>query len=104
MAVTVTVAELETAIEVDTATATRLLAVAAALVDKAAPAAPGPVQNEAAIRVAGWLAEAPASGLRREVVGPVSSAFSPAMTGALRASGAMSLLAPFKRPRAAVVG
>ena len=64
MAVTITAAELAEAVGVDSTTATRLLAVAAALVNRYAPDAPHAISNEAAIRTAGWLAEQPAAAIR----------------------------------------
>ena len=103
MAVTITAAELAEAVGVDSATAVRLLSVATALVTRYAPAAPTAVQNEAAIRFAGWVAESPASGARSESIGDISTAFSPAMTGGLRASGAMALLSGWKIRRAGAV-
>ena len=72
-------------------------------VERYAPAAPSAIQNEATIRFAGWLKEAPASGARSESVGDISPTFSPAMTGGLRASGAMGLLAPWKIRRAGAI-
>ena len=89
--------------EDDAATVQRLGTVAAALVENFAPDAPQPVKNEATIRTAGWLREAPASGARREDIGDVSTAWSPNATGGLRASGAMSLLSPWKVRRAGAV-
>ena len=100
MAVTLTAAELAQTVGVDSATATRLLSVATALVTKYAPDAPDAISNEAAIRTAAWLNEAPASGVRSESIGDVSTVFSPMATGALRASGAMAMLSVFKRRRA----
>ena len=82
----------------------RLLAVAAALVTRFAPTAPEPVQNEAALRCIGWLSEAPASGVRSQKTGPFEWDYSPHVTGALRASGAMSLLGPWKVRRAGAIG
>ena len=64
-------------------------AAAAALVEKYAPDAPQAIKDEAVTRSAGWLAEAPAGGQRRENTGDVDTAFTPAATGALRASGGM---------------
>ena len=55
MAVTLNSAELAEAIGTDSKTATRLLAVSSALVERFAPRAPGSISNEAAIRTAGWL-------------------------------------------------
>ena len=103
MAVTLTAAELAEAVGVDSVTATRLLAVATELVTRFAPGAPDAIQGEAVLRVSGWLNEAPASGARSESIGDISTAFSPAMTGGLRASGAMALLSPWKIRRAGPV-
>ena len=66
MAVTLTVAQLEAALGIDTEQATRLLGVATELVDRYAPGAPETVKNEAAIRCAGWLAEQPHAAIRSE--------------------------------------
>ena len=100
MAVTITAAELAPALAVNQALAARLLPVASALVERFAPAA---IANEALIRVAGWLVEAPSLGARREELGDIATNWSPAATGALRASGAMGLLSPWKVRRAGVV-
>ena len=86
------------------ALATRLLAVASALVTRFAPSAPDAIHNEAALRCIGWLAEAPASGIRGQETGPFKWEYSPHLTGALRASGAMSLLSPWKVRRAGAIG
>ena len=88
------------AVSIDAADAARLVPVVIALVDRFAPDAPDAIRKEAAIRVAGWLYESPSSGIRRESVGPMDVSFSPTMTGALRASGAMALLGPWKVRRA----
>ena len=81
----------------------RIGSTAAALVERYAPGAPQAVRNEAAARCAGWLFEAPASGARMEAQGEVRTAFSPAATGALRSSGAMGLLSPWKVRRAGAI-
>ena len=75
MAVTVTSAELAEAVGVDSATATRLLAVATALVTQYAPDAPGAIANEGAIRCAGWLAEQPAASITGETEGDVRTSY-----------------------------
>ena len=103
MAVTITAAELAEAVGVDSTTATRLLAVATELVNRYAPDAPDAIANEGATRCAGWLSEAPASGVRSESIGDISTTFSPMATGGLRASGAMALLSPWKIRRAGPV-
>ncbi len=90
--------------EDDDATAQRLGASAAALVERYAPDAPHPVKNEAVIRCAGWLLGAPSNGVRQEAVGPLSVEYAPSMFSALRHSGAMALLSPFKVRRAGAIG
>jgi len=79
----------------------RLLgAAAAALVEAYAADAPESIKDTATIRCAGWLAQAPAGGQRREDTGDVGTVYSPAMTGALAASGAKALLSPWRVRRA----
>ena len=98
MAVTVDDAALAAATGLPAATAERLLPVVTEMIERYAPAAPEAVQNEAAIRVSGWLADSPASGLYEAEVGERSFRLArPTLTGALRSSGAMALLRPYKR-------
>ena len=104
MAMTLTDAEIAAALAVNDALAARLHAVAVALVERYAPDAPPAVQNEAAIRCAGWLAESPAGAIRSEVTGDVRTTFDGARSlGALRHSGAMGLLSPWKVRRAGAI-
>ena len=103
MAVTLNSAELAEAIGTDSKTATRLLAVSSALVERFAPRAPGSISNEAAIRTAGWLSEQPSAAIRSETEGDITTSYSPSMISALRNSGAMSLLSPWKIRRAGVI-
>ena len=103
MAVTVTAQEIADDVKLKLALATRLLAVATELVERYAPDAPEAMQNEATYRCVGWMAEAPASGLRSQTTGPFKWDYSPAHQGALRASGAMGLLSPWKVRRAGVI-
>lgn len=84
--------------------AAQLLAVATALVERYAPAAPDAVQNEAAVRTAGWIMERPDHGVVSERVGELEARVSPGQLGALRHSGAMGLLSPWKVRRAGAVG
>ena len=100
MAVDLGIPTLQTELGIDSVTATRLLAVSTALVERYAPDAPEPIQNEAAIRCCGWLNEQPAAAVRSESVGDISAAYAPNMMGALRHSGAMALLSPWKIRRA----
>ena len=104
MAVALTTADLEAAAGISSATAVRLLPVATALVEDYAPAAPTALQNEAVVRVAGYLAQTPASTLRRVDVGSVTIDYRAGEKTALRNSGAMALLTSFKRRRAGAVG
>ena len=77
---------------------------AAALVEAYADAAPQAVRDEACVRCAGWLHGQPAASVRTSRVGEIELEFAPSMVGALRHSGAMSLLSPFKRRRAGRIG
>ena len=87
----------------DDATTDRLGETAAALVEGFAPNAPQPIRNEAVIRCSGWLLDSPSSGIRRESGGPFDVSYSPVATGALRHSGAMGLLSPWKVRRAGAI-
>ena len=99
MAVTITVAQLSEALRLTVSGApeppalgiiTRQLATAAALVNQRAPAADSDTQNEAVVRLVGWLYDQPASGIRT-------------VQGAWSHSGAASLLAPYVVRRAEAV-
>ena len=103
MAVTITVPALATALRINSAEATRFLAVSSALVHRYAPDAPDPVSNEAVIRCSGWLNEQPHAAVRSEAIGDISTAYAPTHTSALRHSGAMALLSPWKIRRAGAI-
>ena len=90
--------------EEDEATVKRLGSSAAALVERFAPAAPEAIKNEATIRAAGWMREQPAAAVRSETVGDISTSFAATHTSALRHSGAMALLSPWKVRRAGAIG
>ena len=89
MAVTITANELAGAIKldvldsVDIAESERLLSVSTELVQKQAPGAPGSIQNEAVIRIAGYLLDQPTA--------PRGGRFS----NSFEHSGAASLLRPW---------
>ncbi len=100
MAVTLTAAEMAEAIGTDSATATRLLAVATELVNRYAPDVPGTIGNEAVIRAGGWLAEQPPAAITSETEGDVRTSYMPTAVSALRHSGGMALLSPWKIRRA----
>ena len=104
MAVTLTVSEVEAETGANSATATRLLAVATALIEQYGANAPEAVENEAALRVAGYLHGQPKASIRAESVGSVSAEYAPSRQSALRHSGAMALLSPFKVRRAGAIG
>ena len=104
MAVTVTAADLAAAIRQPAEVAGRLLAVVTELVENYAEHAPESVQNEAAIRAAGYLAQQPSDARRSTTVGGVSSSWAVTHTSALRHSGAMALLSAWKRRRAGSIG
>ena len=90
--------------EDDDNTTARLGSTAAALVQRYAPDAPQPIRNEAVIRTAGYLAEQPAAAVRSESIGDISTSFAPSMQSALRHSGSMALLSPWKIRRGGAIG
>ena len=97
MAVTLTAARLSVALRLgdtaeETAEAARLLDYASAAVTKHAPDAPAVFQNEAAIRLAGYLFDMPLASR------------SAGYADALRNSGAAAILLPHRAHRAATTG
>ena len=104
MAVTLTAAVLAEAVAVTAAQAARMLPVASALVERYAPAAPVAVQNEAAIRVCGYLSQQPESAQRSDRIGDVETQWAPNNLSALRHSGGMAILSPWKQRRAGAIG
>ena len=103
MAVTIPAADLGAAAQLAGDQATRLLPVVTALVEQYAPDAPEAIQNEAAVRCAGWLGHTAAGSIAKVDTGPRSTEYAPGQLSALRHSGAMSLLAPWKLRRAGAV-
>ena len=87
----------------DEDTLDRLGAAATTLVERYAPDAPIAIKNEATIRCAGWLAQQPAAAVRSESVGDIRTSFAPTHTSALRHSGAMALLSPWRVRRAGAI-
>ena len=77
--------------------------ISSVLVENYAPDAAQPVKNESVLRCAGWLYQAQ-PGLRDERLGEHQVSYSPGMQGALRHSGAMALLSPFKTRYAGLSG
>ena len=103
MAVNIGSNVLAEALSVDSALGVRLLPVATALVERFAPGAPEAIQNEAVIRVSGWLAEQPGAAIRSEKIGDIETDYAVSNVSALRHSGGMALLSPWKVRRAGVV-
>ena len=101
----ITAGELATAIGSDASTATRLLSVTEALVERYAPDAPEAIKNEAIIRSAGWLYQVTPTNLRTKKIGEISIERVPSMAAAnpLRASGALAILTHYKRRRAGAI-
>ena len=83
--------------------APHLLAVATALVERYAPCAPEAVQNEACIRVVGYLTGHTDAATMSETVGPITTSYAVGSLSALRHSGAMALLSPWKVRRGGVI-
>ena len=108
MAITITASELHQALGGDPGKitldeATTLLSVVTELVTHYAPDAPNPVSDEAAIRVAGYLAEYDGVPVTKETVGPLERTWDRNKISPLRHSGAMALLSPWKTRRAGVI-
>ena len=97
MPVTLTEDQLAAAINDVLGGSARLLVVASALVEKyAGSGTPDAVLNEGVIRVSGYLAEQPSSAMRGLNIDDLSRTWMPSHTSALRHSGAMALLSPWK--------
>ena len=97
--------ELATVLDEEADVAGRLLAVTQAIVERFAAGAPVEVRNEAIIRLAGWLRASPPADIAPTGVGSIRFFWkSDNDRAALRKSGAAGLLAPWRRPRALVVG
>ncbi len=82
----------------------RLFAVASALVDDYAEGAPDDVKSESIIRTAGWLAEQPSASIVSEEQGDIRTRYSSTSMSALRHSGSMALLNPWKIRSAGLIG
>ena len=104
MAVTISAVEVAAETGSDSATAERLLAASVALIEKYGSNAPEAIENEAALRISGYLFGQPKASIRAESVGSVSLEYAPSRQSALRHSGAMALLSPFLMRRAGSIG
>ena len=79
----------------------RVVNAAAALVSQwAGPDTPVEILTEATTRVSGWLLQTPSHSITSDKVGNQSSDYAVGQLSALRFSGAMAILSPFKRRRA----
>lgn len=94
------VRDVEAAWEDEDAERTRAITTAAFMVCRYAPDAPDAVTREAIARCAGWLRETPVGNLEEEEVGDQRAKYQPSQMSALRNSGAMALLNPWKVRRA----
>ena len=81
----------------------RAVLAAAHLACKYAPDAPDAITREAIARCAGWLAEQPRAARMSGTVGDISSSYAVGSLSALRHSGAMALLSPWKVRRGGAV-
>ena len=103
MAITITSSELQTILGLDSAsTAQRLLAVASGVVAdyvQMNTSIPAGIEDEAMLRVAGYLNQRPAPWISSQKVGDLQVDFHGGVSP-LRNSGAMALLSPFKQRRA----
>ncbi len=96
-------ADLAVELGVTQARAEALLLVTTALVDRFAPGAPEPIKDESVIRTSGYLVEQPRAAIRSDGVGDITTSYTPSSTSALRHSGAMALLSPWKIRRGGTV-
>lgn len=103
MAVNITAQTLASIVGTDETTAARLLPVASALVLRYAPGAPDSMHDEGVIRTTGWLQEHPHGAIRSESQGDISTSYATASVSALRHSGAMALLSPWKQRRGGAI-
>ena len=77
---------------------------AAALVERAAPAAPQAIRDEAVIRCAGYLLQADFATIDSETIGPRTVSYITNHAAAFRNSGAAGLLSPWRVRRAGLAG
>ena len=104
MPITLTITDIRNDINVDNSRAAQLLLSASAIVNRYANSdTPDGVLNEAALRCAGWLALQPFASVRRDDQGGVSTNYAPNLHSALRNSGGMALLSPFRKRRAGAI-
>ena len=112
MAVTISVADLAeriggVAVDDDQSpsdAATSLLAAAAAMIEQYSPAAPEALQNEAAVRFAGYLAQSEFGAVESDNVGPTTVSYVTNHAAMFRNSGAAALVSRWRTRRAGAIG
>ena len=108
MAVTLDAAGLAAAIGADEIVAARLLQVATSVISRYAPEAPDAIQDEAAIRFAGYLAQSARSSgfgaVRKVGIGRLDVEAVSSHAAAFRNCGAAALLSDWRVRRAGVIG
>ena len=90
--------------DLDDARVQALGSAAAALVERYAAGAPQAIKDEAVTRTAGYLSEQPAAAINSERIGDVAQRYASTHVSALRHSGSMALLSPWKQRRAGTIG
>ena len=103
MAVTIQALALAEEAGVTEERATRLLAVATAIVERYAPTAPSSLQNEAVIRFGGYLGQSDYGTIRTETIGPRSVEYHLNHAAMFRNSGAESLLTRYRVRRGGAI-
>ena len=81
----------------------RAIEAAAALCCRFAPDAPDAILREAIARCSGWLIQTPSGSYTSVSTGPRQTDYAPGQLSALRHSGAMSLLSPWKVRRGGAI-
>ena len=102
----ITASELAGHIGADATESARLLALSTEIITRYVnnTATPETIKNEAIIRLSGWLNDSPANSVTQSEIGAdVKTRYNVSHNSALRHSGAMSLLSPYKRRRASQI-
>ena len=104
MAVVITALELAAELNIDAAESVRLLALTTEMVMKFAPLAPDVIHTESIIRLSSYIRSRPHGSLQRLQAASVELEYQkPSGRSALRFSGVMNLLNPYKVRRGMVV-
>lgn len=80
-----------------------ILDAATAIVEREAPGAPDAVQNEAVVRLGGYLSQSDYGGIVKEEIGAKSVEYAVNAAAMFHRSGAKGLLSPWKVRRGGVV-